>query len=71
MGKAPSLNEEGFPGMELMNNLLSLMLYLRSNFYILLPDVVKAFPQIRLASEEDKNRFCFFGKINRKFVTYR
>ena len=34
-------------------------------------DIVKAFLQIRLASEEDKNRFCFFRKINGKFVPYR
>ena len=32
MGKAPSLNEAAFPGIALMNNLLSLLLYFRSNF---------------------------------------
>ena len=68
MRKATSLNEAAFPGIDLMNNLLSLMLYFRSNCYALLPDIAKAFLQICLASEEDKNRFCFFGKINRKFV---
>ena len=71
MGKAPSLNEAAFPGVDLMNNLLSLLLYFRSNFYVLLSDIAKAFLQIRLASEEDKNRFCFFRKINGKFVPYR
>ena len=34
-------------------------------------DIAKAFLQIRLASEEDKNRFCFSRKINGKFVPYR
>ena len=34
MGKAPSLNEAAFPGIDLMNNLLSLLLYFRSNFYV-------------------------------------
>ena len=64
MGKAPSLSEAAFPGIDLMNNLLSLLLYFRSNFYVVLSDIAKAFLQIRLASEEDKNRFCFFlGKL--------
>ena len=72
MGKAPSLNEAAFPGIDLMNYLLSLLLYFRSYFYVVLSDIAKAFLQIRLASEEDKNRFCFFfRKINGKFVPYR
>ena len=71
MGKFPSLNEAAFPGIDLMNNLLSLLLYFRSNFYVLLSDIAKAFLHIHLASEEDKNRFCFFRKINGKFVPYR
>ena len=32
---------------------------------------MKAFLQIRLSSEADRNRFCFFRKINGKFVPYR
>ena len=51
--------------------MLSLLLYFRSNFYVVLSDIAKAFLQIRLASEEDKNRFSFFRKINGKFVPYR
>ena len=43
MGKSPSLNEAAFPGIDLMNNLLSLLLYFRSNFYVLLSDIAKAF----------------------------
>ena len=60
MGKKPSLNEAAFPGMDLMNNLLSLLMQFRTNFYVLLADIAKAFLQIRLTLEEDKNRFCFF-----------
>ena len=71
MGKNPSLNEAAFPGMDLMNNLLSLVMQFRTNFYVLLADIAKAFLQIRLTLEEDKNRFCFFRKINGKFVPYR
>ena len=71
IGKAPSLSEAAFHGIDLMNNLLSLLLYFRSNFYTLLCDIAKAFLQIHLTSEEDKNSFCFFRKINGKFVPYR
>ena len=71
VGKAPSLNEAAFPGVDLMNNLLSLLLYFRTNDYVVLADIMKAFLQIRLSSEADRNRFCFFRKINGKFVPYR
>ena len=43
----------------------------RTNFYVLLADIAKAFLQIRLTLEEDKNRFCFFRKVDGKFVPYR
>ena len=71
IGKSPSLNEAAFPGVDLMNNLLSLLLYFRTNDYVVLADIVKAFLQIRLSSEADRNRFCFFRRINGKFVSYR
>ena len=70
VGKAPSLNEAAFPGVDLMNNLLSLLLYFRTNDYVVLADIMKAFLQIRLSSESDRNRFCFFRKINGKLVAY-
>ena len=38
MGKAPSLKKAAFPGIDLMNNLLSLLLYFRINFFVLLSD---------------------------------
>merc|ERR1712002_285786 len=71
MGKKPSLNEAAFPGMDLMNILLSLLMQFRTNYYVLLADIAKAFLQIRLTLEEDKNRFCFFRKVKGKFVPYR
>ena len=42
IGKAPSLNEAAFPGIDLMNNLFSLLLYFRTNNIIILADIVKA-----------------------------
>ena len=71
IGQSPSLNEAAFPGVNLMNNILSLLLYFRTNNYVVLADIMKAFLQIRLASDDDKNKFCFFRKIDGKFVLYR
>ena len=71
VGKSPSLNEAAFPGIDLMNNLLSLLLYFRTNSNVVLADIMKAFLQIRLADEDDRNRFCFFRKIDGQFVPYR
>ena len=71
VGKAPSLNEAAFPGIEFINNLLSLLLYFRTNNKVVLADIMKASLQIRLADDSDKNRFCFFRKVEGKFIPYR
>ena len=71
VGKTPSLNEAAFPVIDLRNNLLSLLLYFRTNSNVVLADIMKAFLQIRLADDSDKNRFCSFKKIERKFIPYR
>ena len=60
IGKSPSLNEAAFTGVDMMNNLLSLLLYFRTNDFVIVADIVKAFLQIRLSSEADKNRFSIF-----------
>ena len=54
-----------------MNNLLSLLLYFKNNHYVILADTMKAFLQIRLSAEEDRNRFCFFRKIDGRYIPYR
>ena len=71
VGKSPSLNEAAFPGIDLMNNLLSLLLYFRTNNCAVLADIMKAFLQIKLSAEDDRNRFCFFRKIDGRYVPYR
>ena len=71
VGKSPSLNEAAFPGIDLMNNLLSLLLYFRTNNYVVLADNMKAFLQIRLSAEEGRNRFCVFRKIDGRYNPYR
>ena len=55
----------------MMNGLLSLLLHFRTDDYVVLADIMKAFLQIRLSSEADRNRFCFFRKTDGKFVSYR
>ena len=59
-GNKPSLNEAAFAGNNLMGDIVQLSLYFRTNDIIMLSDIKQAFLQIRLAQEEDRNRFCFF-----------
>ena len=56
----PSLNEAAYPGLDMMSSLLKLMLNFRTNKYVLISDIKQAFLMIRLKSEFDKNKFCFF-----------
>ena len=67
----PSLNEAAYPGIDLMSSLLQLLLKFRCNKYVVLADIKQAFLAIKLLTEEDKNRFCFFWIENDKIVTYR
>ena len=56
----PSLNEAAYQGVNIMQNMLKLILLFRTNKYVLLGDLRKAFLQIRLKNLADRNRFCFF-----------
>ena len=67
--KAPSLNEAAYAGVNL--HIVKLSIFFRSNRYTMLSDIKQAFLQIRLASETDKNRFCFFMRDGDRLVTYR
>ena len=53
----PSLNEAAYPGVDLMENLLKLLLMIRTNNYFVSADISKAFLQIRLKLESDKDKF--------------
>ena len=67
----PSLNEAAYPGVDLMNSILQLLFYFRTNKLVMLSDVKQAFLMIKLKDEVDQNRFCFFWKRGNKLVTYR
>ena len=69
--KAPFLNEAAYAGVNLMKDIVKLSIFFRSNKYTMLSDIKQAFLQIRLASETDKNRFCFFMRDGDRLVTYR
>ena len=69
--KAPSLNEAAYADVNLMKDIVKLSIYFRSNKYTMLSDIKQAFLKIRLASETDKNRFCFFMHDGDRLVTYR
>lgn len=66
-----SLNECAYPGINLLRDLTELLLYFRTNDYVMISDIKRAFLQIKLSCEQDKARFCFFMKEDDKLVTYR
>lgn len=70
-GTSPSLNEACYPGVNLLNDMKSLLQRFRTNDHVLMADIEKAFLQIFLKSEEDKNRFCFLWKTQTGIIAYR
>ena len=71
IGNRPSLNEACFRGIDLLNDLVTLLLRFRTNDYILLADIEKAFLQVYLKHEEDKDRFCFLWETDEGVKMYR
>ena len=57
IGNTPSLNQASYPGIDLLTNLLSLLINIRSNAIFVGADIRKAFLQIHLSRESDKNKF--------------
>ena len=56
----PYLNEDTYAGINLMQDMLELQMLFRTEDFVLLGDLKKAFLQIKLKSEKDMNCFCFF-----------
>ena len=71
IGGAPSLNQASYPGIDLMASLFRLLCSFRSSKYVIIGDIAKAFLQIRLKSEADRNRFAFFWEEKGKLQIYR
>ena len=67
----PSLNEAAYAGINLMQDMLELQLLFRTEDFVLLGDLKKAFLQIKLKSERDKNCFCFFVRDGERIRCFR
>lgn len=67
----PSLNEASYPGTNLLNDLLALMIKFRSQNHTIIADIEKAFLQIRLRTVQDRNKFCFLVKVGHQLLPFR
>ena len=67
----PSLNEASYAGVNLMGDMLELIMLFRTNKYVYLADIRKAFLMIKLKCLIDRNRFCFFMKEGDRLICYR
>ena len=70
-GGAPSLNEAAFPGVDLLNPMLGLLVHFRTNDYVMLADLRKAFLNIYLSSDSDRRKFSFVTHDGFKFKYYQ
>lgn len=59
-----SLNDAAYVGVNLARDMFNLTLLFRINKNVLLADIRKALLMIRLASDENKYKFCLFLKNN-------
>ena len=66
-----SLNESAYVGINLMQDMAALLMLFRTNKFTLLGDLRKAFLQIKLKLQRDRNRFCFFLQIGTKLKCFR
>jgi len=72
IGNSPSLNEATYPGVDLMNNLLELLIKIRANKYLMISDIRAAFLMINLNLESDKNKFSILWRdANGNLRAYR
>lgn len=70
-GHNPSLNDASYGGIDISNNLLGLLNYARTNDYLTMGDIEKAFLQIELTTTFDRNKFCFLLYRNNQYEAYR
>ena len=66
-----SLNEASYSGINLMGDLFKLLLQFRSNKFVIVSDIRKAFLMVKIADGVDRNRFCFFMKEGDRIICYR
>ena len=66
-----SLNDAAWPGENLLQSLFELLIYFRSNHFSLIADIEKAFLNVGLFKESDRNAFSFLLVKNGKLFHYR
>lgn len=62
VGDSPSLNESSYPGINLLNDLLRLLIKIRSNSYLVISDIKQAFLMIKLKNPSDRNKFTILWR---------
>jgi len=67
----PSLNSSVFCGVNMFNSLLRLIMYFRTNEFVVISDIKNAFLSIYLKEEQDKNHFCLIWQENDELIFYR
>ena len=68
---SPSLNDACFPGVNLLTNMTSLLQRFRTNKFMMMADIEKAFLQVHLKYESDQDHFCFLWKTEEGVKAYR
>ena len=68
---SPSLNDASYDGINMTHNMLDLLNLSRTNDHIVLADIKKAFLQIELKTDSDRNRFSFILYRNNQYMLYR
>ena len=67
----PSINDAAYAGVDLVNDLLGILNYARTNNYLVIGDIEKAFHQVKLKTAYDRNKFCVLLYQNGEYKAYR
>ena len=67
----PSLNDASYDGINLTKNMLDVLYKARTDNHLIMADIRKAFLQIELKTEFDRNKFCFILYRNNQYMLYR
>ena len=70
-GQNPCINDAAYDGVDLTNNMLGVINYARTNNYLVTGDIEKAFHQIELKTQFDKNKFAILIYKNGEYYAYR
>ena len=69
-GQNPCLNDAAYDGVDLNNSMLGILQYARTNKYLITGDIEKAFHQIELKTQYDRNKFAILIYKNGEYNAY-